>query len=59
MNRTSAIRAGQQHLAPRILCVMIGAALGTLSASSWAAAVTNTTAETGQTDESKKTTPSR
>lgn len=45
MNQTISSRAHQKRLAPRLLCVMIGAALGTLSASSWAAAATNSTAE--------------
>lgn len=45
MNQTISSRAHQKRLAPRLLCVMIGAALGTLSASSWAAAATDSTAE--------------
>lgn len=45
MNQTISSRAPQKRLAPRLLCVMIGAALGTLSASSWAAAATDSTAE--------------
>lgn len=45
MNQTISSRAHQKRRAPRLLCVMIGAALGTLSASSWAAAATDSTAE--------------
>ncbi len=45
MNQIISSRAHQKRLAPRLLCVMIGAALGTLSASSWAAAATDSTAE--------------
>ncbi|CNB65039.1 ferrichrome receptor protein [Yersinia frederiksenii] len=65
MNKTISIRADQKRLAPRLLCVMIGAALGTLSASSWAATATSTaadstkktstTADAAKADETKKT----
>ncbi|CNH96980.1 TonB-dependent receptor [Yersinia pekkanenii] len=65
MNQTTFTRINQKRLAPRLLCVMIAAALGTLSASSWAASVTGSTAEsvkktstvadTSNTDESNKT----
>lgn len=65
MNQSISIRADQKRLAPRLLCVMIGAALGTLSASAWAATTTDSAAEsakkssavadTAKSDESKKT----
>ncbi|CNK18559.1 ferrichrome receptor protein [Yersinia frederiksenii] len=65
MNKSISTRADQKRLAPRLLCVMIGAALGTLSASSWAATITNTAADSvkktspvansAQADEAKKT----
>lgn len=45
MNETISTREYQQRLAPRLLCVMIGAALGTLSVSSWAAEATDSAAE--------------
>ncbi|WP_145496423.1 TonB-dependent receptor [Yersinia bercovieri] len=65
MNQSISTRAHQKRLAPRLLCVMIGAALGTLSASTWAAttdsaadSVKNTSAaaaDTAKSDENKKT----
>ncbi|CNL86401.1 ferrichrome receptor protein [Yersinia aleksiciae] len=64
MNQSISTRAHQKRLAPRLLCVMIGAALGTLSASAWAATTTDTASEnvkktsaatdTAKSDESKK-----
>ncbi|WP_145592032.1 TonB-dependent receptor [Yersinia rochesterensis] len=64
MNKITSTCGHQNRLAPRLLFVMIGVALGTLSASSWAATATNTAAEnvkktstitdTANTDESKK-----
>lgn len=65
MNNTISIRVNQKRHAPRLLCVMIGAALGTLSASSWAATTTadaaenvkktSAVADTAKVDESQKT----
>lgn len=65
MNKNISIRADHKRLAPRLLCVMIGAALGTLSASSWAATAPNAAAEnvkktnaavdSAKADEAKKT----
>lgn len=48
MNQTFSLRARQKRLAPRLLCVMIGAALGTLSASVWAATTTDPVAESSK-----------
>jgi iron complex outermembrane recepter protein len=45
MNQTISTREYQKRFAPRLLCVVTGAALGTLSASSWAATATDNTAE--------------
>ncbi|MGE4799190.1 TonB-dependent receptor [Yersinia hibernica] len=55
MNKNISIRADHKRLAPRLLCVMIGAALGTLSASSWAATAPNAAVDSAKADEAKKT----
>ena len=48
MNQTFSLHARQKRLAPRLLCVMIGAALGTLSASVWAATTTDPVTESSK-----------
>lgn len=60
MNQVTSVNAWPKRLSPRLLCVLIGAALGTLSASSWAATTTDNTktastaTDTNSTDSSKK-----
>ncbi|WP_157791347.1 TonB-dependent receptor plug domain-containing protein, partial [Yersinia pestis] len=60
MNQSLSISTEPKRSAPRLLCVMIGVALGSLSASSWSAAVANSTktasavAETNSAESSNK-----